>query len=104
MKLETPKNDEFGRFVRNTPGCEMLATFRGLDGSTKQFDLVALLLELHRAIHAMHHFIDPTGPRNDAFKSEPLYVTTDDNPTGRARSECHSCRGSRSSRSCCAAA
>jgi len=84
MKLETPLLDEFTRFVRNVGSCEMLATFRAPDDSTKQFDLVAILVELHRAVHATHHFIDPTGPRNDAFKPEPVFVKPEDNPTGTA--------------------
>jgi len=84
MKLETPLLDEFCRFVRAMPGCEMLATFRAPDGGTKQFDLVALLCEAHHALHATHHFIDPTGPRNDAFKPEAVYVKPEDNPTGQA--------------------
>ena len=84
MKLETPELDEFCRFVRNVPGCSMLASFRAPDGSTKQFDLVALLLETHRALHSLHHFMDPGGPRNDAFRPEPQYVKPEDNPTGTA--------------------
>ena len=84
MKLETPATDEFCRFVRGVPGCEMLASFRAPDGTTKQFDLVAMICELHQAVHSNHHFMDPTGPRNDAFRPEPVYVKPEDNPTGRA--------------------
>jgi len=84
MKLETPQLDEFCRFVRAVPGCEMWASFRAPDGSTKQFDLVALLVEAHQAMHALHHFMDPTGPRNDAFKPEPVFVKPEDNPTSFA--------------------
>jgi hypothetical protein len=84
MKLETPLLDEFCRFVRSVPGCEMLATFRAPDGGQRQFDLVALLGEVHGALHATHHFIDPTGPRNDAFRPEPVYVKPEDNPTSFA--------------------
>ena len=84
MKLETPLLDEFARVARNVPGFEMLASVRMPDGGTKQFDLVALLAEMHRALHSLHHFMDPTGPRNDAFRPEPQYVKPEDNPTARA--------------------
>ena len=84
MKLETPLLDEFCRFVRAVPGTEMIATFRAPDGSQKQFNLVALLNEVHQALHSTHHFIDPTGPRNDAFKPEAVFVKPEDNPTGMA--------------------
>jgi len=84
MKLETPLLDEFARVRRSIPGFEMWASVSMPDGSSKQFDLVALLEEIHRALHSLHHFLDPTGPRNDAFKPEPVYVKPEDNPTGRA--------------------
>lgn len=84
MKLETPQLDEFARVRRAVPGFEMWASVKMPDGSTKQFDLCALLGEVHAALHATHHFIDPTGPRNDAFKSEPVFVKPQDNPTGTA--------------------
>jgi hypothetical protein len=84
VKLETPLLDEFCRFVRGVPGCEMWASFRAPDGSTKQFNLVALILEWHAGLHSMHHFVDPTGPRNDAFRPEPVFVKPEDNPTGMA--------------------
>ena len=84
MKLETPLLDEFCRFARGVAGCEMWASFRAPDGSTKQFNLVALLDELHNAVHSVHHFVDPTGPRNDAFRPEAVFVKPEDNPTGMA--------------------
>ena len=84
MKLETPLLDEFARVRRNVPGFEMWASVAMPDGSTKQFDLCALLSEIHNALHSTHHFIDPTGPRNDAFRPEPVFVKPADNPTGTA--------------------
>ena len=84
MKLETPFLDEFCRFIRAVPGCEMAAVFRAPDGSSRQFDLVALLLETHNALHSLHHFSDPNGARNDAFKPESLPVKPEDNPTSMA--------------------
>lgn len=81
MKLETPLMDEFARVHRAVPGFEMWASVQMPDGSTKQFDLCALLCELHHAVHSNHHFMDPTGPRNDAFRPEPVYVRPEDNPT-----------------------
>ena len=82
MKLETPLLDEFCRFARAVPGCEMNAVFRAPDGTSRNFDLVALLMETHTALHSLHHFADPTGARNDAFRPEPLPLV--DNPTGQA--------------------
>jgi hypothetical protein len=54
MKLETPLLDEFARVRRAVPGFEMWASVSMPDGSTKQFDLVA------------------------------VFVKPEDNPTGRA--------------------
>jgi len=83
MKLETPLLDKFMAMTSAT-GTETIFSVRLRDGSMAQIDMNALFREIHAAVHALHHFMDPDGAHHTGYPVIEKQVSAEDNPTGLA--------------------
>jgi hypothetical protein len=80
VKLETPHLDEFVQVAR-LPGTEINFTVQMPDGSHKTLNINALFVDIHAALHSLHHFMDPDGAHHTGYPVVVKVVKPEDNPT-----------------------
>lgn len=80
MKLETPRLDEFVELAR-IPGTEIWFTVQTPSGENRSINVNALFVEVHAALHSLHHFMDLDGAHHPYFPVIPRPVRPEDNPT-----------------------